>query len=447
MSQPPKVPPVRAVPDSPKKPRQFKAGQPAQAAQSEAPDTAETAVAHPAPAAPPRPAQPAPAASPPTAEIPVAPPARPARAKRRHWFVLLSFLLVAVAPVGIAAFYLWTRAADQYASNLAFSVRSEEQSSAVELLGGITDLSGSSSSDTDILFSFLKSQELVSKVNARVDLARIWSVVSVEEDPIFAYDPSGTIEDLLSHWDRKVKIVYDSGTRLMELRVLAFDPDDAQAVAQAILDESTEMINRLSAIAREDAIKYSRDELEVSIERLKEARLSLTQFRNRTQIVDPSIDTQNQMGVLVTLQQQLADSLIELDLLADTTRNDDPRIAQANRRVEVIQARIEAERKKLGLGTGDEGGVVFADLVGEYESLIVDREFAETAYTSALATYDGAIAEARRQSRYLAAHIQPTRAQQAEYPERLRITLLIALFSFLTWGILSLAYYSLRDRA
>lgn len=446
MSQPPKVPPVRAVPDSPKKPRQFKAGQSAQAAQSEAPDTTETSAARPVPAPQQRPAPPAPAAAP-NAETPIAPPARPARPKRRHWFVLLSFLLVAVAPVGIAAFYLWTRAADQYASNLAFSVRSEEQSSAVELLGGITDLSGSSSSDTDILFSFLKSQELVSKVNARVDLARIWSVVSVEEDPIFAYDPSGTIEDLLSHWDRKVKIVYDSGTRLMELRVLAFDPDDAQAVAQAILDESTEMINRLSAIAREDAIKYSRDELEVSIERLKEARLSLTQFRNRTQIVDPSIDTQNQMGVLVTLQQQLADSLIELDLLADTTRNDDPRIAQANRRVEVIQARIEAERKKLGLGTGDEGGVVFADLVGEYESLIVDREFAETAYTSALATYDGAIAEARRQSRYLAAHIQPTRAQQAEYPERLRITLLIALFSFLTWGILSLAYYSLRDRA
>ncbi|GGX70575.1 hypothetical protein GCM10007385_44530 [Tateyamaria omphalii] len=326
-------------------------------------------------------------------------------------------------------------------------MRSEEQSSAVELLGGITDLSGSSSSDTDILFSYLTSQELVSKVNDRVDLSAIWSRVSVRQDPVFAYDPEGTIEDLLGHWESKVNIVYDSGTRLMELRVMAFDPADAQAVAQAILDESTEMINQLSAIAREDAIKYSRDELEVSIERLKDARLALTQFRNRTQIVDPSIDTQNQMGVLVTLQQQLADSLIELDLLSDTTRSDDPRISQANRRVEVIQSRIEAERQKLGLGTRGEGDVVFADLVGEYESLIVDREFAETAYTTALAAYDGAVAEARRQSRYLAAHVQPTLAQKAEYPERLWTTMLIALFSFLSWGIVCLVFYSLRDRA
>lgn len=437
MSQPPKVPPVRAVPDSAKKPRQLRAGQ---GAPQPAP-APEVEVPRPAPQAP----KPAPAAKEP--EPPIRDTARVARTKPRHWVLLMSFLLIAAAPPTIAAIYMWARAADQFASTLGFSVRSEEQSSAVELLGGITDLSGSSSSDTDILYSYLTSQELVSKVNERVDLASIWSRVPVSQDPVFAYDPEGTIEDLMEHWSRKITIVYDSGTRLMELRVLAFEPGDAQAIAMAILEESTEMINELSAIAREDAIRFSRDELEVSIERLKEARLSLTQFRNRTQIVDPSIDTQNQMGVLVTLQQQLADSLIELDLLSDTTRTDDPRISQANRRVEVIQSRIEAERKKLGLGTGDEGGVVFADLVGEYESLIVDREFAETAYTTALATYDGAVAEARRQSRYLAAHIQPTLAQKAEYPERLWIVALIGVFSFLIWGILSLVYYSLRDRA
>lgn len=213
-----------------------------------------------------------------------------------------------------------------------------------------------------------------------------------------------------------------------------------------VLEESTEMINELSAIAREDAIKYAREELEVALARLKVARQSLTRFRNRTQIVDPSIDTQNQMGVLVTLQQQLADALIEFDLLQETTSNNDPRASQANRRVEVIQKRIDAERRKLGLGTDGEEGVVFANLVGEYEGLIVDREFAEIAYTTALATHDAAVATASRQSRYLAAHVKPTLAQKAEYPERLKIVSLIALFSFLSWAILCLVYYSLRTR-
>ncbi|MEM6371440.1 MAG: capsule biosynthesis protein [Pseudomonadota bacterium] len=373
--------------------------------------------------------------------------ARRAQSKRRHWFLLFSFLLICVAPAAAAAYYLWTYAADQFASNLAFSVRSEEQGSAVELLGGVTELSGSSSADTDILFAYLTSQELVSKVDAQVDLAAIWSRVPITIDPLFAYNPEGTIEDLLAHWQRKVSIVHDTGTRLIDVRVLAFEPADAQRIAQAVMDESTAMINALSDIARDDAIKYARDELAAASDRLRGARQALTRFRNRTQIVDPSIDTQNQMGVLVTLQRQLADALIEFDLLQDTTRAGDPRISQATRRVEVIQKRIDAERRKLGLGAGTQDGVVFADLVGEYEGLIVDREFAEAAYTSAMATHDAALAEARRQSRYLAAHIQPTLAQRAEHPERITLVLIIGLFSFLTWTIVSLVYYSLRDRA
>ncbi|HCP80255.1 MAG TPA: capsule biosynthesis protein [Octadecabacter sp.] len=377
---------------------------------------------------------------------PVPPTVGPARRKRRHVFLIVSLIWVVFVPAAISAYYLWGLAADQYASRIAFSVRSEEQRSPIELLGGITDLSGSSSSDTDILYVYLNSQELVAKVNERVNLARIWSKVSTEQDPVFAYDPHGTIEDLHRHWERKVDIIYDSGTQLIEMRFLAFEPDDARAIAEAVLAESTAMINNLSALAREDAVGYAREDLETALARLRVARQALTLFRNRTQIVDPTIDTQNQMGVLVTLQQQLADALVEGDLLRDTTSEGDSRIAQANRRVEVIQNRIDAERQKLGLGNEGEGGVVFADLVGEYEGLIVDREFAEVAYTTALASFDGAQAEARRQSRYLAAHVQPTLAQKAQYPERLKLMLLIALFCTLTWCVLCLVYYSLRDR-
>ncbi len=391
--------------------------------------------------APPKPATP---------QIPqfaIKPPARRARTRKRHRFLVFTFMMFVITPIVLAGFYLWTRAADQYASRVAFSVRTEEQSSAIELLGGITELSGSSSSDTDILFAYLSSQELVSRVDAIVDLRGIWSKVSVEQDPVFAYDPGGTIEDLQDHWERKISIVYDSSTGLIGLEVLAFDPKDALNVAQAVLDECAAMINSLSRIAQEDSIRFTREELANAVERLKTARRALTQFRNRTQIVDPSIDTQNQMGLLVTLQQQLADALIDSDLLQDTTRENDPRIIQANRRIEVIRARITSERRNLGLGEEGEGGEAFASLVGEYEGLIVDREFAETAYTAALASHDSALAEVRKKSRYLAAHVKPTLAEKAQFPKRELILALLAMFCFFTWAILCLVYYSLRDRS
>lgn len=373
-------------------------------------------------------------------------PAASARGRWRHFLILLSFIWIVVAPNLAAGIYLWTRAADQYASHLAFSVRTENSSSAIELLGGITELSGAGAADADILFAYLGSQELVAQVDAEVDLRRIWSRVPHGQDPVFAFDPRGTIEDLQEHWARQIRIVHDSRTGLIDLRVLAFDPQDAHAIAQAVLAECTDMINSLSKAAQQDAIRFTQEELLSAEARVRNARQALTEFRNRTQIVDPSIDTQNQMGLLVTLQQQLADALIEADLLQDTTRDNDPRIRQANRRIEVIRARITSERQNLGMGEGGDSSEVFATLVGQYEGLIVNREFAESVYTGALAAHDRALAEVRRQSRYLAAHVKPTRAEQAEYPRRMWILVLVALFGFFAWAILVLVYYSLRDR-
>ena len=371
------------------------------------------------------------------------PVAGPGRRRARHWAVILSFAVFVVLPAGLWGWYLWTRAADQYASHVAFSVRAEETSSAVELLGGITELSGASSTDADILYEFLQSQALVQQIDSELDLRMIWSRVSATEDPVFAYHAPGTIEDLVAHWRRMVRIGYDSATGLIDIQVLTFAPEDAQRIAEAIARESSAMINALSAAAREDAIRYARDERDRAEGRLSDARVAMTAFRNRTQIVDPTIDTQGQMGLVTNLQAQLAETLIELDLLRDTTRESDPRIEQAERRIAVIEDRIEAERAVLG-AAGD--GTAFADLVDEYERLAVDLGFAQEAYTAALAAYDYALADAQRQSRYLATHITPTLAEAAQYPQREMLFALGAGFVFLSWVILVLVGYALRDR-
>jgi len=374
----------------------------------------------------------------------VAPSAGPARTKMRHIVILLSFLVMVVLPGAGTSWYLWQRAADQYASTVAFSVRREEVNSASDILGGLRALSGSSSSDTDILYEFLQSQKLVYEMNKDVDLVGAWS--KPENDPFFSYDPGGSIEDLVDYWDRMVKIYYDSGAGLIEVRVLAFEAADATKIAQAILSKSSDMINELSAIAREDALGYARDELAAAVERLKLAREALTRFRNKHQLVDPSVDIQTQAGLLGNLQGQLAESLIEVDILNETTLANDPRLNQARRRVEVIENRIAAERRKLGIGSQIGAGEVFADLVGEYERLVVDREFAERTYTSALAAFDSTQAETRRKSRYLAAYVLPTTAETSRYPERFLLLALISLFTLLAWSITVLVAYSLKDR-
>ncbi len=372
---------------------------------------------------------------------------RPAQMRKRHYGLLVSFFLVVLLPSIAAGWYLNTRAADQYASTLGFTVRSEDISSAVDILGGLGSTlgGGSGAQDSDILYEFMRSQQLVQNIDAKLDLRTIFTK---ERDPdwLLSFDPDGTIEDLTRYWQRMVRISYDAGSGLMEIRVLAFTPDDAKEIAEEIFIENSAIINELSAIARADATRYANEDLELAVERLKQTRETLTTFRLENQIVDPNADIQAQMGLLTTLQAQQAEALIDFDLLADIARDGDPRLEQAQRRIDVIETRINAERNKFGVAGQGPGGVQFATIIADFERLTVDREFAEAAYAASLSARDAAVAEANRQSRYLATYIQPTLAQKSEYPQRIVLVAIIALFSFLLWSIISLIYYSLRDR-
>lgn len=369
-------------------------------------------------------------------------PVKTARMKTRHFGLFFSFWLLVAAPIAVAGWYLYERAADQYASRVGFAVRAQDFQAPIDVLDGLGSISGGTTSDTDILYEFIQSQQMVEQVDNLLDLRVLYS--KPQNDPYFAFDPEKPIEDLVKYWRDMVAIYYDSGTGLIELRVRAFAAEDAVAIAEAILSEASVMINKLSAIAREDSTRYAREELESAVNRLKDARAALTSFRSTTQIVDPSADVQGQMTVLISLQQTLAEKYIELDLLTKNTRRNDPRIEQTRTEVEVIENRIDLERRKFGLGNEDDEA--FSTLIARFEELNVDLEFAQTAYLSALATFDSAQREAQQQSRYLAAYLEPTRPESAEFPQREMLLGLITLFVFLIWALLTLIYYSVRDR-
>lgn len=367
---------------------------------------------------------------------------------RRHFWVALSFVLCVMLPLCLAGGYLWMRAADQYASEAGFAVRREDTGAAVEILGGLTGLSGASSRDTDILYEYLSSRRLVAELEADLGLSQLWSkpgtaLFRTETDPVFALSETATPEAVYRYWPRRVRIAYDSRAGLITLRVTAFEARDAQLIAQRIVERATALINELSAVAHQDALADAARGLASAETRLRLARTAVTEFRNTHQLVDPAADVQAQAGLLGSLQAQLADALIAVDLLRESTRPQDPRLAQGAHRVAVIEARIAAERAKLGLAGDAEA---FASVVGQFEALMADREFAEAAYVAARSTYDLAQSEALRQSRYLAAWQQPSLALSAEYPRRWRWVAGIGGFAILFWGLAVLSVYAVRDQ-
>ena len=377
------------------------------------------------------------------------PPAKAARMSARHWMIVGSFVLMVLLPISAVVGYLWWVAKDQYGSVTGFTVRQEESAGAQAILGGLAQLAGSNTSgDGEILYQFILSQRMVRLVEDGVGLRTHYSQYW-DEDPIFSLQPNATIEELEGFWERVVRVSLDGSSGLIDVQVLAFDSETAHAITSSIVHHSQAMINALNEKARDDAMRYAREDLENTVDRLKQAREALTAFRTRTRIMDPASDLQGRMGVMSNLQQQLAEALIEYDLLKDSTSPSDPRLLQTSRRITAIQDRIKLEREafateSIETGVGQED---YPDLIAEYEGLVVDREFAEETYRATLAAVDVARAKAQRQSRYLATFVPPTVAESSEYPKRFTLAALAAACLLLAWSILTLVYYSIRDRS
>jgi capsular polysaccharide transport system permease protein len=383
------------------------------------------------------------AAKPDMSDYVVAPTVSAATLRPRHYGVIALFVLMVVVPTVAYSWYLWNRAADQYESNIGFGSRTEEAPSTFDFLGALGGSSSTSSKDMDIVNQFIVSQDLVDRIDRKLDLRAMYS--KPQNDPLGAFDPNGTIEDLVEFWQRMLVVNYDPGTGLMNLKIFAFDPEDARSIAWEVLNESTVLINNLSVASQNDATRYSKEALELAEERLSKARVALTSFRVANNIVDPSNSIASQLSVLNTLVQQMAAAQIDLDLLTGSAAENDPRIAQLKRRIEVIANRIAEEKAKVG-AVSDSSSTGYAALVSDYQRLQVDNDFAEKAYLSALAAYDQSVTDAQRKSAYLATFVEPTLAQAPTAPNRPLSAALTALIGFLAWAITVLIYYALRDR-
>jgi len=378
---------------------------------------------------------------------PVSAPPASAMRRRTPWLAVLSFLAMVAIPCAIAAWYLYDLAAERYASRAAFSIRSNESTAPVEIFGAITQLGGgTAAADGQILYDFIQSQQIVRQIADTLDLIAIYG--RAPDDLLFALDPDPPIEDLLEHWRRMVDVAVDPSSGILTVEARAFTPEDARKIARAVLDASIVLVNQLSDGARADTVRATRHELREAEKRLRAIRARLRAFRDIEQEVDPTLNAQAALALVAKLEEDRARAQVRLEELAVVLDQEAPQLRSLRRRITTLASRIAEERTRLGTGRPAPDGSTrpLSDIVGDYEELLVDREFAETAYTATLAAHQQAEAEARRRHRHLAVHIEPTLSEEAEYPDRPLWLAAIALLSVAIWSITGLIIGNVRER-
>lgn len=360
--------------------------------------------------------------------------------------LLLSFLLCVVLPLFAAMLYYATLATDRYAARAGFAIRGIDTNAGIDGIGALTGLAstGSTTSDSYIVLSYLGSRELLEAVDLELDLRGAYS--SRDVDPLSRLDADATVEDFLKYWNRRIHTQFDPTSGIIEFEVQSLSPEHAQEIAAAVLRLTQTLVNELSANARSDALRFAREEVELQEARLRQALSTIRDFRASEQSVDPSASAALEIELIASLEARLIDVNARIAALRQTLDENAPSLTTLRRNAEALAAQIVERREAIGSEVlGDSGVSAVSQQLARYEELEVERSLAQQAYASALASLEQARRDADRQQRYLAIYLRPQAPESAHYPRSLRNLLILGFALVAAWGIGALMTYSVRD--
>jgi capsular polysaccharide transport system permease protein len=375
-----------------------------------------------------------------TPAAPTPPPKPQGRLKRlmAHpftWWVLAPTLLVAA--------YFYLVAAPQYVSEARIVVRSRSDAPQVSVGSAISAAMGGAGAigggDANSIRDFLLSHDAVMRTQDRVDLISIWQR---PEADAWARLRDTDPERLTKFFNSMVSASLDSSTGVLTLRVRSFRPEDSKAIATTLLELAEQLVNRLSARAREDALRIAREEVGIAEHRVLASRQALTDFRERQQDLDSAGSAAAAQQGIGAMENALTAARAELRERMAFMRPDNPALQVTRNRIEALERQIAAERARRTQGDG-----ALAQQLAAFERLMLEREFADRQLASATTSLETARIEAQRQQVYIARVVEPNLAVHALYPRKLISVGSVFLGLSVAFGIGWLLVASMRDHA
>jgi capsular polysaccharide transport system permease protein len=364
--------------------------------------------------------------------------------------LLVSFIAVVLVPAFAALVYFALIASDQFAAQARFAVRqidigsSDSMATAENSASGSTDVNFSFTApgqNAYIVTSYIQSRAIVDDLNKTLNLREIFR--RPEADFWARLKRNASIDELTDYWKSMVSTYIDAPSGIVTLKVRAFRPDDAVALAKAVLTLSEALVNRISDRARRDAMESSEEEVRRTFAMTQSALADLRHFRDTSGIIDPvqaGTDIGKLLLPLLTEKIRLESDLFVASRDLDQTA---PTIRAMKSQLDATEKQIADLRGKLTNTDGNNN--TLAASLARFEQLDLKRQFAEKLYTLAQADLDRARLRAERQSVYLTVFVPPSLPEESRYPRRLAFPILIFLGLAILWSIGAMVIASVED--
>ncbi|ANY15040.1 chain-length determining protein [Bordetella pseudohinzii] len=348
-------------------------------------------------------------------------------------FKRLRQLTMILALLAIA--YWLLLASDRYVSEANVIIRKTDSISlpAFDLSMLTSGVSPVSRTDQLLLRDYLMSVDMLKKLDSQLDLREHYSN-SAKDLISRMWFKDASIEWFYRYYQSMVSIDYDDFAGILRIRVQAYEPEMAYAIASKLVADGEEYMNQLGHEMAEAQVGFLNSQVGQAQQRLETASQTLLNFQNRQGLLSPQATAESLNAIVATLETQRAQLQMQLASLPKTLSRDHPSIVMLKQSLAAVDRQIAAERAKLATPAGNTLNVS----VEEFQRLQMQVQFAQDLYKSSLVALEKGRNDATRMLEKVSVLQSPTSPEYPMEPRRFYNALITLLIACMVVGILKL---------
>jgi capsular polysaccharide transport system permease protein len=341
----------------------------------------------------------------------------------------------------LAVIYWLLIASDRYVSEAHVIVQRTDITggSQTDFTGILSGVSSNSRNDQLILRDYLRSTDMVRKLDWDIDLKKHYSGNGIDFFSRMNADP--TIEELRRYYLSRVSIEFDDYTGVLIVKAEGFDPQTAQAITRTLVQDGERFMNQMAHGLARDQVAFLEREVTQLSQRAIKARRAVLDFQNRNGLVSPELATQTISGIVAKLEAQRTELETKLSALRSYLVPNHPNIVEVEQQIAAVSRQIDEEQSKLTSANGK----TLNSKMEEFQRLEMQAQFDQDVYKTALVALEKGRVEGTRTIKKMSVVQTPTLPEYAEQPRRIYNSLLYVIVAMLIAGMAHLFLAIIRD--